>query len=70
MNFKYSCVPRGKTRAMYSAPMMATANACGLRFNVETKTSPPGLTSTAKRFERCGGVRNVLEHFHAGDQVE
>ena len=70
MNFRYSCVPRGSTRAMYSAPMMATANASGLRLSVETITSPPGLTSAAKACNRGRRVGNVLEHFHAGHEIE
>ena len=70
MNFKYSCVPRGSTRAMYSAPMIATANASGLRFSVETMTSPPGLTSAANAADDGRRIRNVLEHFHAGHQIE
>ena len=70
MNFKYSCVPRGKTRAMYSAPTMATAKASGLRLSVETMTSPPGFTSAAKRRHAGGRIGHVLEHFHAGHQIE
>ena len=55
MNFRYSCVPRGSTRATYSAPMMATANASGLRLSVETMMSPPGLTSAASALTAAAG---------------
>ena len=36
MNLRYSCVPLGSTRAIYSAPRMATPNASGVRFKVDT----------------------------------
>ncbi len=51
MNFKYSCVPRGKTRVMYSAPTMATANAMGLRFKRRDDDIAAGLHQCAKRRE-------------------
>ncbi len=62
--------PRQYPRAMYSAPMMATANASGLRFSVETMTSPPGLTSAASAATRRRRIRNVFEHLHASHQIE
>ncbi len=55
MNFKYSCVPRGKTRAMYSAPTIATANASGLRLSVETMTVPPGFANAASAATLAAG---------------
>ncbi len=70
MNFRYSCVPRGRTRAMYSAPRIATANACGLRFKVDTMTSPPGFTRAPSAARAAGGIGHVLEHFHAGHHIE
>ena len=70
MNFMYSCVPRGKTCAMYSAPRIATANACGWRFKVDTMRSPPGFARARENLQGRGRIRNVLEHLHAGDRIE
>ena len=40
---------------MYSAPRIATANACGWRFKVETMTSPPGFASAASASRAAAG---------------
>ena len=44
MNFLKSWVPRGSSLRMYSAPMIASSQALGLRLMVEKNTVPPGLT--------------------------
>ena len=71
MNFKViHAVPRGKTRATYSAPTIATAKASGLRLSVETMISPPGLVNAASALTPAAGSGTCLEHLHAGHQVE
>lgn len=42
-----SCVPRGTRLMTYSAPMMASAYARGVRASVDTATAPPGRASCA-----------------------
>ena len=48
MKSRYWCVPLGNSRARYSAPTMATANAAGVRFSVERNRRPPGLSYFAQ----------------------
>jgi len=48
MKSRYWWVPLGKTRATYSAPTMASANAAGVRLRVDRNSCPPGLSRRAQ----------------------
>ena len=70
MKRAYSCVPRGSRRSTYSAPTIAKRNDLGLRLMVEKNTQPPGLASARAGAHDARRVGHVLEHLHAGDDVE
>src|SRR5574344_1897477 len=55
-NLLYSCVPVGSILRMYSAATMARPNDLMLRFNVEKKTQPPGLTKLAQACTTDAGL--------------
>ena len=65
-----SCVPRGSSRSTYSAPTIANTYDLGLRLSVEKTTRAAGLRERRARGDDRRRVRHVLEHLHAGDDVE
>src|SRR4030065_244422 len=57
MNFRYSCVPRGSSLRMYSAPTMANSHDFGLRLSVGKNTRP-------RRCGRCPGGGRGIDLMH------
>mmetsp|Transcript_34799 Transcript_34799/g.89044 ORF Transcript_34799/g.89044 Transcript_34799/m.89044 type:complete len:258 (-) Transcript_34799:263-1036(-) len=52
-----SCVPRGTSPVMYSAPTMATTYASGVRFIVDITSFPPILVRSPRPAQNSSGLR-------------